>query len=761
MNEKITKLVEYAVYLALVAVILITPLIFSFWEIRFSVFELVKKTWFFSLMILGWLAYGILILRRGRIFFKVDKKLFLFLLLLFSAWAMATIFSVQPDLSWWGRYDREQGLLSLIFYLSFFVLVFLNLKEKKLKIFLWPAVISSFIVAVFGWLQFLNLDPFPWTQPAWRTGRIFSTLGQPNFLGHFLIITIPLAVYAAFFLVKKNIWRCLVWLGIIVQIMVLFFTYSRSAWLGLLAGLWFFSLAAAFFYKKRKILAVIFFLPIILLSSIIFLRPNYLANENFAVSRLISSFDWRGLAGGSVGARLNYWQAGLKEFRETNWKRKIFGYGPETLQDIFARQYQPDWAIAEAAYSFPDRAHNIFLDILLQFGLLGFLASLIFWFYVFYLAFWYLKNNQRDANFWLLLAALTSLVCYFVNDLFSFPVLETEIYFYLILAIVIFIVGKDWPVREKNIHLPLSFQVGVIFSALLFAAVFLYYYDWKFFRADHYYSAGLYQANNCPLALANFGQAINLNPFLFQYRRDYLIRLVDCWEADGNDSDRQEIEASLEWFLARGGQNVPDFYFKINAMTADDYLYLRSKDIGYRQKSMAIATDLLTNYPNFLTYNALARLYQRDDDLPAAEKMLDLAFQSSLNPTDSRLTFHRGEVLASLNFAYNSGILIAAKEKDYAREIYYYQKMLRLDPLNLPMYKRIADVYYQKNDLDTALWYNKRGYELGPRDSVWPASIALLYEQKGDKVAAERYAEESLALDAKNQTAIDLLKRLK
>jgi hypothetical protein len=96
----------------------------------------------------------------------------------------------------------------LLHYIVFFLIVILNLKNwQQIKRIIFAALSSSAIVCLYGFLQYADLDFVSWKKSAVFQGRIFSSLGQPNFLGHWLIMVIPLSIYCLFFMLKGVISR--------------------------------------------------------------------------------------------------------------------------------------------------------------------------------------------------------------------------------------------------------------------------------------------------------------------------------------------------------------------------------------------------------------------------------------------------------------------------------------------------------------------------------------------------------------------------
>jgi O-antigen ligase len=104
--------------------------------------------------------------------------------------------------------------------------------QQRLKGMLVAIAIGATIVAGYGLLQAARLDPLWDDLP---NERLFSLVGQPNWLGAFLVLTIPLTLsliarYRSLFI------RGLIVTSVMSQMLVLGGTLSRASWLGLVAS---------------------------------------------------------------------------------------------------------------------------------------------------------------------------------------------------------------------------------------------------------------------------------------------------------------------------------------------------------------------------------------------------------------------------------------------------------------------------------------------------------------------------------------------
>ena len=192
--------------------------------------------------------------------------------------------------------------------------------------------------------------------------RVFATFGNPIFFAAFLIVSIPVALGA--FLESKGFWRrSALLLTLLLALWALFYTGTRAAFLALplaMALTW----SRELWRNKGKILIVIAVLAALLLSS-----PKI--REAVVSSRATATSQTHTLI----------WKDVLKMWKAHPWTGTGFG----TFHVEF-RQYQS--AELQAAWPQNERivndAHNEYLQILAETGLVGFVAffAVIIWFFI-------------------------------------------------------------------------------------------------------------------------------------------------------------------------------------------------------------------------------------------------------------------------------------------------------------------------------------------------------------------------------------------
>ncbi len=110
------------------------------------------------------------------------------------AYFISSIFTVTPDATWWGSYQRLQGTYSQYSYMMLGILVLANLRTlaqlNRLANFM---VLTSLPVALYGVIQAMHLDPLPWAGDT--STRVASSMGNAIFVAAWLIMVVPFTIY--------------------------------------------------------------------------------------------------------------------------------------------------------------------------------------------------------------------------------------------------------------------------------------------------------------------------------------------------------------------------------------------------------------------------------------------------------------------------------------------------------------------------------------------------------------------------------------
>jgi len=353
-----------------------------------------------------------------------------------GSFLLSFLFSQNHTASFYGYYTRfNGGLLSLLSYLIIFVSVIRitrtdrNFLKKAVKTILWASVpVSLYAVA-----QHFGIDDQYWVQNVKL--RVFSTLGQPNWLASYLLLVMPLAAYQLITRSHKTLVTYAIVSLFALQFSAFWFTYSLSGLLGFAAG------AIAFLILNKKLarraprkLALL--ASICLGMAVLFPGPlasrikelKNIAQENrtvFAAETIESTENAAAPAGGDTGRiRLLVWKGALKLWVSSP-KTFLIGAGPETFAFSFLK-YRPEALNYTSEWDFLyNKAHNEYLNILATTGLLGCLT------YLGVIYFTFKKKAQTPLGKSLLAGIIGMLVSIF----FGFSTVITSLYLWIYLGL--------------------------------------------------------------------------------------------------------------------------------------------------------------------------------------------------------------------------------------------------------------------------------------------------------------------------------------
>ncbi|PJA09941.1 hypothetical protein COX68_01640 [Candidatus Falkowbacteria bacterium CG_4_10_14_0_2_um_filter_41_15] len=726
------------------------PLAMAFFLATDNVFELNKIVLFRSLV---YILFSLTLIKA--LFWPSQRKfslryLWLVLALLIFG-ALSLFFSVDSANSYYGLSDRQQGYRSLLFYAWWFFLLFYNLAatdnlEKKLSRIFWVIMGASFLVSLYAILQILGIDFIAWTEPPFVTLRATSTLGQPNFLGSYLLLVMPLTIYG---LIKyRHFWRRFILALLLpMQFITLIITESRAAWLGLLGALillagWNLSrfwpkISAS---KKRGLILIS------VLAAITFFLA--LSQSSYVADRFKSSVD---LKHGSVSARLNFWSGAVKSI----WEKPWLGYGWENQGIEFIKYYQVNWAESGFVNASTNRAHNVILDILLAVGIIG----LIFYVWIYASFFRWANRNRSDERYRIWSEALLAavLAC-LISLLFGFSIVVTEVYFWSYLAIVAVINARLDSASETSLKIGLKMPIK--FLIIILAVTFSGYQisrEFKTLTANNYFleMRQVLTQDDYPKALFYYQKIKEQKVYDFSYTYYFVDSLPYDLETTISPALVGLVERELSNILPQLTLNDYDHYY----LKAKIYTLLQNypQAEGYYQKIIDLSPQLPKNYfVQAKFYVASGR-----DDLALAdfEKVLPLLpapenYPESLSSAEKSVAYYQSLIFKELGDLY-------FRQENYSLAGQNYRSSYRLNLNDLGAYKKIADTYFMRGDLSTAIWYNLRAFERHPNDYVWPLSLAILYQQQGDAINAVKYLALAIALDTDKKISIETIDSIK
>lgn len=692
-----------------------------------------------------------------------SPKHYLLLLPFFAAMAIGTFFSVDRPTSINGFYWRQQGLVTYGFYLLLVAVLAMNINGRsKAEKIVTSIVWSSFLVSVIGILHWLDLDPLKLQK--FEHFRPGSTLGQPVFLGNFLVLTIFLAAYKLY-AAKRSHLKISYTLIVLLQFMCLVLTYSRGAWVGFLVALFF---GAALVLRNRGIRllkgknltkASLASLSIILVlgTSIFFVNrfSDYLLFE-----RLKSSFNF---SAGTVFLRFQYWQGALKLIA----KSPIIGYGPETQRIKLLDYYNPAWGEQENINAFADRAHNEYLDVALSGGLLALMGLLLVFGHLIFISFRKVPSiGNNDARV-LAYAILVSLFGYGAAVFFSFSTTEMQALFWLYVVLAISIVA-DFKGKALLFEGSGRFKAVGILSAILVVAISLGQATSEMFKikADYYAVKSKFASakGDRVEAMDYYYRAAALNPDE-EYYRDYYLSELTSYQADRIKlNDRFNISGmDLVKTIIEKDDGLPDNYFrKMRLLNAYVY-FIRQGRREYFTAAEKLSKELIAEYPLLPDpqyYLGLSYYYEKRYSDAAREMEKVFPLLPDANSAAANLE-HRTAILKYAEQRYLMLGMSYLNIPDYKKSNEAFLKILQASPFASNIYQYVGWNYYKQKESAKAIWYYKRAINFNKGNYQLPLQLANIYLEEKNNKEALKYFEVAQKLNPGDKGLEEAIRKLK
>lgn len=494
----------------------IVPLIL--WPFTSELFEFNKMviTYIFTTLIVAFWALRSVQLNK---FIFRRTILDIPLLIFFFGQLISTIISIDPQTSWLGYYSRfNGGLLSTICYILLYWAFVSNIKSTDIKSLLKINLITAAIVSFYGILERLGIDKDIWQQDVQH--RVFSTLGQPNWLAAWLVALISITWSIALSNINRrvNFGTIIPHLASSVYFIVLLFTGSRSGLLGFAICEIVFWVFIFVKFKFKYIRNFLIINSVIAVLAILFgtqVTPSIfeIIEKNQKDQTPVNSqstgtaLESGGTESGTI--RKIVWQGALDI-----WKHyPIFGTGVETFAYSYF-MYRPAIHNQTSEWDFIyNKAHNEYLNFLSNSGSVGLLSYLTVIVFSVYLMIKVINNHGNEEYFQPLLVSAFSAgyMSILITNFFGFSVVPIQILFYLFPAFSFVVTHSEGEVEVKNNithnQKGVSWIIGLI-------TIFVIFTICRYWYADILYTKGVNynKLNRQDISYGFLNKAIDLQP---------------------------------------------------------------------------------------------------------------------------------------------------------------------------------------------------------------------------------------------------------
>lgn len=633
---------------------------------------------------------------------------------------LATIFGVNPYHSFWGNYERMDGLLNIIFLTLYFWVLISTLKTRNNWLWFFKiSLFSSWCVMFFMFLHRFGIQ-----------GSFFSnasTIGNTAFLGSYLMINFFITAIIHYLDKSKKI-RIFCVVTALALVISILLNASRGSILGLLLGI--FVWAMFYSWSQSKKIKYIFFSCIfltILFGGLVINQKNSSWVQNTLFLKRLASISRSDF---STNNRLLTWQVTYQAFKD----RPLLGYGPENIIYGINKYYNPD--ITEQWF---DKAHSFIFDYLGNSGIFGLLAYL-FIFVAAGFSLWKLKNK----DFYLSIIILALIIAYLFSNLFVFDTINTWILVIAALAFLGFF-SQDGD-QEYSWYLSKGIKkFGHLFFYLSIILVILGAYNILWLPA---------RANVISIdAVRNY--VIDPNKVLELYKKSLVY----------NTYGNSEITSQLAKYSIQTLDNK-DFSFQLqkqifeeaeksslDVLKKDPYdirtrlilaeLYQKYSSFNdfYINESIDIISSNINDSPNRLeVYTILAQGYYLKKDLV-----------NSMEYLDKILTISQRRESDYLN-----AINISVQLKDYSKMSHYIDQFNQHFPMaSSESYRLIGRYYFEAGLTDQAeMVLVEKAIPSNPDNPSVYISLASIYESRKEYQRAIDYLRDILLVHPNWQETI-------
>jgi len=318
----IFRIVQAMFFAAIAAFIIISP--YSK-VVTKRAFLLILTFW----IILGAISARLRFFWDALVSWPLSRAIGVFILVL----TVSTIFGVNPYHSQVVLFNRY------LFYSIICLLGFSIGRSQRNAYFLTLLFIAaSVFIGYGGIISFLHSGG----------ERLVRSFHRPVYFTQYLVLYFPLCISILFFAKKKAI-RLLGLAGVVILYPCLILNSSRPAWVGV-----FLSIVAIFYLKNMKVLGLVLMVALILFMS-------FFPVQNSDRFVFLNTSTW--------GDRLDLWETALKIFKD----HPLLGSGPGTYEKLLYT-YGPAGGYSEGNIHL--HAHNTYLELLSEVGIIGLTAFL-------------------------------------------------------------------------------------------------------------------------------------------------------------------------------------------------------------------------------------------------------------------------------------------------------------------------------------------------------------------------------------------------
>ncbi|OQA91990.1 MAG: photosystem I assembly protein Ycf3 [Elusimicrobia bacterium ADurb.Bin231] len=625
-------------------------------------------------------------------------------------------FSISPLKNWFGTMDEFTRRAGYIFIFFIILSEFRTEKDQK-RLVNW-FLAGAFVAVFYGIIQFLDgfyppspapgLDPFIWRQAFGK--RIFSTFGNPNFFGDFLLVVAP--VILSFVFIKFSKFMILFY---VLTVMCIIFTYSKAVWIGYSAGVMAFSFFAVAFLshgKKETIRKILFGMSVAVFAAmvigVLLLTMQRVDSVRFRTSTWLGTWE--------MINRTPHPDSFLYDRSPLKWKSSVrkaihplIGSGIGSFKAVYPAYRRPEIIQLEGrSNTESDHPENEFIEVIYDEGIIGFGFFILLIITFLMTTVKRLQTIPSDKKFVIhgLIGFASGMISQLTHNFMcvSMRFVSEGVIFWLCLGMMgvlslpqipSYVSSDAHPDKKK------PFYVGALQAVVAVGCVYFVIYFWGFFRADIHHNIAIYHSKrgDWNSALKNYETVLKYNP-------DYVMThyfMGNVYNDRWGDGDADRAIGKYQDVL-KIAPNYVQIFMQIGT------IYAKKGD-----------------WENAIKYY---KMYQRLDPIfERSYQSLGFAYTQLKSWKEAENTYKR--YIARNDWYYYYLYLVNKKDEDYRAALKYHMKA---DPwLNL------GNVYFaEKKYFAAENAYRKVLKDIDPGNASALKNLAVIYNATGRTQQAQR-----------------------
>lgn len=348
-----------------------------------------------------------------------------------------SLFTIASGLSIIIAFNKIESLILLfqiIIYLLSIVNLYYHINYIKLSEIQFSWVLSVLLLSEVLLVLVNYIFLYGFDAPNARTNQLAGLSGNINIFAFSSLFRLFFLEYI--FIKSRNIYvKSSIFFALVASIFAILVSSSRGAILGLII-----THSILIFYlistrKKNYIKSAIFVFSIIV--SVFLIQKNLYENNSLSIGKRLSTLSSKNfLNDTSNKERLAWYKSAIEGIND----KPLTGFGLGNWK-ILANKYAND---ALRGYTVPVHAHNDFLEVFVELGVIGFLLFILLFISIFYTLYRYRKEFGTFIIFLFL-----AIVTYILDSLLNFPIHRPVAFTNLILVIA-FIISKSNNTTAKS-----------------------------------------------------------------------------------------------------------------------------------------------------------------------------------------------------------------------------------------------------------------------------------------------------------------------